>query len=379
MMSRLHGPFLALVASACLVGEARPAELTRASRLGLDALALIDQGELGRAETLIREALQAEPKNADANTAAARIALLRSDPARARDQLNLALGAWPRHAGALALLVRAHVALGNPESIEERYRQLANTWRDDAGVQLAYGEILLATKKFDDALAGATRVLKLEETSVPAMKLLARTYLALERPVTAESIIARILESERDPEALMLLAGIRHAEGNIIDARVLLEEAVQGMPGLVEALNSLGALYVDVRNWESSVQVLQKASSLAPRYSPVWINLGCALRGAGSFVEAENAWKQALSIDSKLGEPWYNLGVLYLENPLPGRDRLQQLTDAINAFNASRRAGVQTADMDRYLDEARLLMKQETEKRERERKAPAPAAEGGDS
>ncbi len=377
-MTRLLPLPFALVALLSVTVGARPDEPTRPSGLGLDALDLIDQGELGRAETLVLEALQAEPKNAAANVAAARISLLRADPARARDQLNLALGAWPRHTAALTLLVRAHAALGNPEAVEDRLRQLANTWRDDPGVQLAYGEVLLATKKFDDALAGATRVLKLEETSVPAMKLLARTYLALERPVTAESIIARILESERDPEALMLLAGIRHAEGNVIDARVLLEEAVQGMAGLVEALNSLGALYVDVRNWESSLQVLQKASSLAPRYPPVWINLGCALRGAGSFVEAENAWKQALGIDGKLGEPWFNLGVLYLENPLPGRDRLQQLTDAINAFNASRRAGMESADMDRYLDEARLLMKQETEKRERERKAPAPAAGEGE-
>lgn len=344
--------------------------------LGLDAHRSIDAGDLGAAEDLIGRALSADPRSAEANTAAARIAFLRDDLVRAQSLLNVAIGAEPRHAGALIMLVRIHDVLGTPDTLLVRYRNLANTWRDDAGVQLANGEVQLAGKKYPEAVAAATRVLKLEETSIPAMKLLARAYLGLSRPVTAESVVMRILEFERDPEALVLLAGIRHADGNIIDARVLLEEAVQNLPGFVEGLNSLGALYVDVRNWESSVQVLQRASALAPRFSSVWVNLGCALRGAGSYVEAENAWKQALSIDPKLAEPWFNLGVLNLENPLSGRDRLLQLTDAINAFNASKRLGASNAsDIDRYLDEARLLMKQETEKRERERK-PAPAAEG---
>jgi len=358
-----------LVASA---PGALAADPSKASRLGLEAQDFVDRGDLGQAESLIKKALDLEPKNPDANTAAARISFLRADNVRAQQQLAVALSSDPRHAGALTLLVRVHAMTGNTEILIPRFAQLANTWRDDAGVQLAYAEALLLNKKYPEAIAGATRVLKLEETSMPAMKLLARTYLALDRPVTAESILARILETERDAETLSLLSGIRHRDGKVIDARVLLEEAVQLLPGFVSGLNSLGAVYVDVRNWEGSIQVLRKASSLAPRWSPVWVNLGCALRGAGSFVEAEGAWKQALLIDAQLYKPWFNLGVLYLENPLPERDRLQQLTDAVNALNASRRLGAVSDDIDRYLEEARLLIKQERDKRERERKTPAP-------
>jgi Tfp pilus assembly protein PilF len=353
------------------------ADPERATAAALDAHRSIDEGDLAAAEDFAKRALSEDARNADAQVASARIAFLRDDLARAQSLLNVVIGQQPRHAAALILLVRIHEALGDPDAVTVKLRDLANTWRDDAGVQLAYGEVLLATGKYPEAVAAATRVLKLEETSVPAMKLLAGAYLGLARPVTAESVLTRILEFERDADALLMLAGIRHTEGNIIEARVLLEEAVQKVPGHVEALNSLGALYVDVRNWESSVQVLQRASALAPRLPAIWVNLGCALRGAGSFADAEAAWKQALTLDSKRAEPWFNLGVLYLENPLSGRDRLQQLTDAINAFNASKRQGAKNAaDIDRYLEEARLLMKQETEKRERERK-PAPTEGDG--
>ena len=58
------------------------------------------------------------------------------------------------------------------------------------------------------------------------------------------------------------------------------------------------------------------------------------MRGEGRFQEAETSWKRVLTLAPRMHEAWYNLGILYLENPLGSRDRVQQLTDAINAFNA---------------------------------------------
>jgi len=377
MPARAH----ALVALVALVAPVVPvalgtsaarAEDDRMQQVAEQAQALLDEGDLSGAEVKLQSALAADRASPSANTAMGRLKLLRGDTAAALNAANVALGRDRKHTGALILLVRVQALQGVADTVVARIAEVANTYRDDVGVQLAYAEALLAAERWDQAMAGATRVLKLQETSVPAMKALARAYLGLERPVTAESVLVRALELERDPEALALLAGIRYGAGQLVEARVLLEEAVFKRPAFVEALNALGAIYVAVQNWDSANDVLQRALAYAPSFVEAWLDLGSAQRGAGQFTLAEQSWKKVLSLSPKMADAWFNLGVMYLENPIEQRDRIRQLTDAISAFQAYKSGGGNDPETDKYIDEARLLIKQETERRNEELKTPTP-------
>ncbi|PKN56543.1 MAG: hypothetical protein CVU56_15430 [Deltaproteobacteria bacterium HGW-Deltaproteobacteria-14] len=355
----------------------RPAGMSPAESLAWDAGDLIDAGNTAAAEVKIRAALAQDPRNPGAHVQLGRLAFLRGDLAGALKEANMALAADPRDTAALYLVLRVQAAQGTAEQSFSRLQALANTHRDDLGVQLAYGEAQLLTEKVDGAIAAVGRVLKKAETSVAAMKLLARAYLALKRPMTAEYVLLRAIELDRDPEALTLLAGIRFDEGKVVEARVLLEEAVQRAPGYLEALNSLGCVYIEVRNYEAAEEVLQRTVAVAPGFAEGWLDLGSAQRGAGRFEAAEGSWKKTLELDKKRAEAWFDLGVLYLENPLPGRDRVKQLIDAINAFNGYKVGAGKDADprADKYIGEARLLQKQEEDRRKEQLKTPP--AEGG--
>lgn len=354
---------------------APPPGLGRVERLAWEAGALLDRGDIAAAEAKVNLALAGDARSPDAHFQLGRIHLLRGDLAKAIEEANVALASDARHVGALHLLLRAQALAGTVQQSVSRLGELANAHRDDLGVQLAYGEVQLLIERYDGAMAAVRRVLSKAETSIAAMKLLARAYLGLKRPSTAEYVLLRVLELERDPEALTLLAGIRFDEGKVVEARVLLEEAVAGQPGLLEALNSLGVVYLEVRNHEAAKEVLERAVQAAPAFAPAWLNLGSAQRGAGAFEEAESSWRRVLSLDSKAAEAWFNLGVLYLENPLPGRDRVKQLTEAIGAFNGYKAGAGAGADADanKYLDEARLLLKQEEDRRREQLKTPPPA------
>ncbi|TNF29639.1 MAG: tetratricopeptide repeat protein [Deltaproteobacteria bacterium] len=357
---------------------ARPPGLSASESLVWEAGAAIDAGDLAGGEMKARAALAHDSKSVGAHVQLGRIALMRGDYATAQREANVALAAEPRNTAALYLILRTQDAQGTVQQSVSRLRDLANTYRDDLGVQLAYGEVQLLTDKADGAIAAVGRVLKKAETSVAAMKLLARAYLALNRPMTAEYVLLRAIELERDPEALTLLAGIRFREGKVVEARVLLEEAVQKAPGYLEALNSLGCVYIEVRNYEAAEEVLQRAVAIAPGFVEGWLDLGSAQRGAGRFEAAEASWKKTLDLDKKRVEAWFDLGVLYLENPLPGRDRVKQLEDALNAFNGYKAGAGKAADpnADKYIGEARLLRKQEEERRKEQLKTPpAPAGD----
>lgn len=354
-----------------LVSVVAPAFASRADDLVEEARGRIRKGDIGGAETKLKSALDADRTHVGANVEMGILKLTRNDLVAALQYCNAALAKDRKSAGALILYVRINAYQGAPDVGVKKVEEIANGLPQDAGVQLAYGEALLAANRLDLALAAVTRVLKLQETSVPAMKLLARTYLAMGRPVTAESILKRALDIERDAEALTLMAGIRYADKEYIEARVLLEEAVDNDGGYVEALNSLGALYVAVRSFDVAEETLQKALAIAPTLAEAWLNLGSAQRGAGQFEQAEQSWKRTLTLAPKMNDAWYNLGLLYLENPLGKRDKVQQYTDAINALNAYKRGGgALDTNADKYIEEAKLLMKQEQDRRTQELKGP---------
>jgi len=353
----------ALIGVAAIVPGPGTRANPRADQLAVEAAGLLGQGDLGGAEGKLKLALEVDRSNGPANVEMAKLNLLRNELSAAQQSANVALAKNRTDAAALIVLIRIQAMQDQSEGILTRVQDLANTHRDDPGVQLAYGEALLATRKFDQAIAAATRVLKAQETSVPAMKVLARAYLGLERPVTAESILIRALELERDPEAVTLLAGIRYGQNNLIETRLLLEEALAAEPGYVEALNSAGAIYVIVRNWEAALGVLNRAIAISPSFAEAWLNLASAQRGAGQFEQAEASWKRALTLAPRMADIWYNLAILYLENPIGTRDRIQQLTESINAFNAFKRTVPNDPNVDKFIDEARLLIKQEQERR----------------
>jgi len=359
-MSRL------LVLACVLVTSA--AHAASPDTLAEQANRMLDDGDLGGAQAKLEEAISDTRDNAAANAAMGRLKLMRGDLAGAMTSASVALGKDKKNVAALMVFVRVQALNEVPDAAVAKLTELSNQFGTDVGVLLATGEALLAAKKWPDAVAMATRVLKLQETSVAAMKQLARAYLGLERPVTAESVLQRALELERDPEALALLAGIKYGDNLLADARVLLEEAVRAKPGFVEGLNALGAIYISVQNYEAANDVLQRAIALAPTFAEAWLDIGSAQRGAGRFEQAEASWKKVLVMAPKLPDPQFNLGVMYLENPIGSRDRIQQLTDAINAFNAYKKAGGTDPETDKYIDEAKLLIKQESERRTEELK-----------
>ena len=232
------------------------------------------------------------------------------------------------------------------------------------GLQLCLAEAYVASEQYEAGIRTARTVLKRAETSVAAMKILARAYAGSGNSATAEAILKRALEISPDAEAMVFLAGILLERRDLTGARTRLEAALQKVPNHVEALNSLGVIYVEVRNWEAAIEVFERALGSAPSFAVIWLNIGSAHRGTSNFREAEAAWKHVLELDSGMAEAWYNLGILYLENLWDGQKKLTQLERSIDAFNQykSGSLGAETRSVDPYIEEAKVLIKQEKER-----------------
>jgi len=256
-------------------------------------------------------------------------------------------------------------------SVVERLTQRSP---DDLGLAIALGETQLAAKRNAAAMRTARAILKRAETSVTAMKILARAYYATGNDATAESILERAIGIEEDAEACHLMSQVFMKRKNVVQARVWLDRAIAADPYYIEALNNLGVAFIQMRDFPAALAVLPRVTRLAPGFGAAWLNLGIAERGAKRFMDAETSWRQVLKVAPRMSEAWFNLGVLYLENEMPGVAKEVRLNQAVDAFNRYRHGVRMTGEVDKSVDthiaEATRLIAQEKKRKEKALKKP---------
>ncbi|MBW8758660.1 MAG: tetratricopeptide repeat protein [Burkholderiales bacterium] len=97
-----------------------------------------------------------------------------------------------------------------------------------------------------------------------------------------------------------------HRRGELDAAQVLYAELLQADPRRADVLNFMGMLMVQRGEPGRALELLKKASMIAPREPGVWNNLGNALLGLGRLPEAEKAFHRSLAL-AESAEPLTNL------------------------------------------------------------------------
>lgn len=100
--------------------------------------------------------------------------------------------------------------------------------------------------------------------------------------------------------------------GNLAEAQTSFQKSLQLDPKLMNALLGLAEVSILKGNAAGADQYLQKATALAPKSAEVWTVRGHYLFFRKRYPEAEKALNTAVSLDSKLERPHYELGDLYL-------------------------------------------------------------------
>lgn len=359
--------------------NALPPNLGPGERQAWEAGRLVDEGQLSGAEAKAASAIASADGKAAGRTVIARIRVRQGRLLDALSELAQAASADPPYSPARLLEVRILEALGRGREAPGVIEPLLQKHPDSLGLRIALAEAWLAAGRPTDAMDEARAALKRSETSVTAMKLLARAYLATGNDAAGEAILGRAMEIEKDAESYMLRGRVALLRDEIVEARAWFEKAAETDGQNVEVLANLGWAYLKVRNFSAARDVLSKAVQLAPAYAAAWLDLGSAYRGDKDFGEAERSWKKTLELDPKMADAWFDLGVLYLENPLEGRDRESQLKGAIEAFNKYKLGRPPTsadmAEVDKYIGEAKVLIEQEVQRKQDALKQPEPAPE----
>jgi Tfp pilus assembly protein PilF len=93
-----------------------------------------------------------------------------------------------------------------------------------------------------------------------------------------------------------------------------LEKATQLAPDFVQAHNNLGAIYIDLKQYDNAVIQLQKTIDLNPEVKAPYHNLGIAMMLLGRLPEAETAARRAWDLAPRQPADCFLLGrILVME------------------------------------------------------------------
>jgi len=181
--------------------------------------------------------------------------------------------------------------------------------RRDAVTRYRSGQELLANEQWEKAAAEFERAIKLDPLFTDAHYGRGQAYMGLQRYATA------IQAFEQTIEAARTLYGLRDQNRAEVDRQ--LEDEIRELRDQLRRTQTLkGGVAMRTTQLEDRIRDLerQKSSLGGPFEAPavVSLSLGSAYFRNGDRAKAEELWSDAVRVNSKLGEGWNNLAVIYL-------------------------------------------------------------------
>lgn len=273
-----------------------------------DALDLHRSGQLGPAEEIYRQILEANPDHPEALHLLGALALQAGHGDEAIRFMEHSLELNPRNADALNNLGQAFESLGRLDDAIAVYRKAITVVPDFAPAQSNLGNALMAEGNPDEAIACYEIVLKSHPDEPEVLNTLGFALVSLGKLKEAIAHFRHALRiTPEDPVILTNLGNALQRSGKPEEAVTAFERALAADPDFVEAQYNLGMSYHDQLRPDEAVASYQKVLSLDPDYAEVHLKLGWALNAIGRADEAEQCYHRALELNPDLTDAYFAL------------------------------------------------------------------------
>jgi len=279
-------------------------------------IAAHNKGKLQEAERIYRFILQSQPKNPDAN-----------------HNLGVLIVSLNNSESALPLF---KAALDSNPKIEKFWVSYINALINENQLQGAKLAINKAKKagfkgeKFDVLRAQLTRSPKEKLTPLQAppqaeIDSMIANYQSGQFEVAGDMALSLTEKFPDHSLSWKVLAAVCKQVGEVDGALAANKNSVRLDPNDAEAQANLGAILIDLEQFEEAEESLRQAIKISPDFAGAHCNLGAAMKELGRLEEAEESLRQAIKISPDFAEAHCNLG-----NTLTA---LKQFDSAVVSYN----------------------------------------------
>lgn len=278
-----------------------------------DALQSFDRGDLGRAEEILRQVVEAYP---DTDTAWH----IRGLNAQRGGKLELALEclreasrqapdnpAYNRDLGAVCLAT---------DRIEEAQRALKNAMElapEDPAVRFHLANTQTKQREFEDAVANYQWCLEKQPDAYEVYSNLSVAQRHLGASAEAIAAAAKALELRPNFSEAANNLGLAHCDQNSYpEAIASFRIGLRTDPDDTEIMNNLGVALQANNQFPEAEAILTQVTTVRPDWPEAWINLGNLRREQGQIDNAADCYQKAYSIAPDNLAAMGNLGIALL-------------------------------------------------------------------
>jgi len=202
--------------------------------------------------------------------------------------LRNALAKNPLDRESLLLLGRTYAALGNHDAAVGEFSKVWRIERGNLDVVQQLAQSYLKARKYEALLAELKPEASWPDaTAAAVLTARGRALAALKRPEEARNAYGDALKREPEqPGALLGLASLAHAAGDLDRATGLVERALAHSPELLDAWMMKGDLLVVRDRHAEAAEAFRRALAVAPDHVPAMIGSANSLTSTGRFDEA---------------------------------------------------------------------------------------------
>jgi tetratricopeptide (TPR) repeat protein len=222
-----------------------------------------------------------------------------------------AIQAQPRDAEPYYQLGLAYLGLSDFRDAVSSFQKALELNPKHAGAQLKMAELMAASgnkEVLQEAQKRSQEVLALLPGDPDALNVLALTELKLGRPESAEAHLEQALKtSPSNLKSSVALAQAKLARKDTAGAEEVLKQAVAQAPRSPEPRVYLGGFYVALGKTAEAEQQYRKALEINPKYGPALLALGAMQVRAGRNDEADRTYQQLSALPEKQYRPAHAL------------------------------------------------------------------------
>ena len=287
------------------------------------------------------------------------------------EQLYLqCLGERPDYGPCLINLVYMYHRQGRPDQSALMLQEALEKQGDRAGPHVAAATKAFIDRDFKKLEKECKQAIAYDERNIPAMYLMARMFFAQEKFETAKFALENALVLEPGNALLQLWLGHTFMRfDDYTQAELAYEKASRLRPDLDEAQENYGLLLLRADRFQAAVRHLEAAVALTPQKAETSLHLANAYRASKRYEEAEDYYMKAFELNQELVGVHYNLGLMYMDNEIPGMDYLERLNKAQERFDLYAQAEQPVTKENERLPEFQKTVKKrirkETKKRQR--------------
>ena len=165
--------------------------------------------------------------------------------------------------------------------------------------------------EFAAAAAELNEIVRRDSSDFQALRLLASAYANLEAYFQAIQVCRRIaLLDSVDAGVSVALGYFHQKQGDLEVAEQHYKLALRQDPGVIQAYQGLGWIYLRRRNLEEALAMASKTTERAPNYAPSYVLMGRVLTAQGFYDDAAVAYRRAFRLKPALRE---RFGILLQE------------------------------------------------------------------